>query len=148
MKMKKIAVLMSLVLMLFAMPLSAYAESVSPCAASAPPAAPNWKLTVSATSALVIEGTTAICASIVTGGSSVTSLTIEQYLQKEGFLWIYFSYDDTSEWKTTVNRNATSFNNEKSGLTRGTYRVKTIATLKTADGRSETITVYSDPVTI
>lgn len=146
--MKKIAMLMSLVFMLFAMPLTSYAESVSPCAASTQPATPNWKLTVDATGGLVIDGTTAECVSIITGLSSVTSITVEQYLQKEGFLWIYFSYDDTSEWKTTVNGKSVSFNNEKTGLTSGKYRVKTIATLKTASGQSETITFYSNVVTI
>ena len=146
--MKKIAVLMSLVLLLTAVPFTAYAESVSPYAASMPPATPNWKLTVEAVSGLVIKGTTATCFSTVTGGSSVTSITIEQYLQKEGFLWIYFSYDADSEWETVVSGNITNVYNYKSGLTSGKYRLKTIATLKTADGRSETITVYSDPVEI
>ncbi|MCH5203652.1 MAG: hypothetical protein J1F03_02835 [Oscillospiraceae bacterium] len=146
--MKKIAVFMSLVLMLFSMPLTTYAESVAPCAASAPPATPNWKLGVSVTSGLVINGTDATCFSIVAGASSVTSITVEQYLQKEGFLWIYYSYDADSEWETTVSGNTASIYNYKSGLTSGKYRLKTIATLKTASGQTETITSYSDPVEI
>ena len=146
--MKKIAVFMSLVLVLLSMPLTAYAESVTPYAASTP-AVPNWSITVDVISSLHYDGTTATCVSTVTGGSSVTSITVEQYLQKEGFLWIYYSYDSDSEWKTTVNKNwANVYNYYTFGLTSGNYRLKTIATLKTADGRSETITVYSDILTI
>ena len=146
--MKKLAVLMTLVVMLFAMPLAAYAEQPATPYAASMPATPNWDLAISAGSDLYIDGTTATCISTITGGSSVTSITIEQTLQKEGFLWIYSKYDDGSVWTTTVNKKGTSFTNEKSGLESGKYRVKSVFTLNTSTGKSEKITIYSDPVKI
>lgn len=145
--MKKIAVILTLALMLCSMPMTVFAESAESYAASTP-ATPNWTLTVSARSSLYIDSTTVTCTSVVTGGSSVTKITVTQTLQKEGFLWIYYTYDDDSEWSTFTYNNIIHASNNKTGLTSGKYRLKSVFTLKSADGRSETITVYSDPIVI
>lgn len=49
---------------------------------------------------LCISGSTASCESRVTGDSAET-ITAEQYLQKQGILWIWSTYDD-AEWTETV----------------------------------------------
>ena len=143
--MKKIAVLMTLVLMLCAMPLTVFAsEPVAPCAAANPPAAPNWDYAINIISNLCFDGTTMYCESSVTGATSVTSITIEQTLQKQGFFWIWSKYDNDSVWTTTANKNTALAANKKTGIESGDYRLKTVATLKTASGKSEKITVYSE----
>ncbi|MCH5196724.1 MAG: hypothetical protein J1F28_08415 [Oscillospiraceae bacterium] len=152
--MKKIAVLMTMVLLICALPLTAYAEAdelyletAAPYAASMPPATPDWTLAADIISALDIDGTTATCTSLVTADTVVTCIEIERTLQVEGFLWIWSTYKNTV-WKSYIYDNSALVSNDKPGLTSGTYRLKTVVTLKTASGKSETITIYSDPVTI
>lgn len=147
--MKKIAVLMTLVLMLCAMPLTAFAAGpVAPYAASNPPATPNWDLTATASSTLYPDGNDVTCSSIITGDTVVTSITIEQTLQKQGLFWIWAKPDNDSEWSTTVYKNGALFSNEKTGLESGKYRLKSVFTLKTDSGKSEKITIYSEIVVI
>lgn len=146
--MKKIAVLMSLVLMLVAMPLTAFAEQpVAPYAASMP-ATPNWDYAADALSLLYFDGTTMTCISKITAFTNVTSITIEQTLQKQGALWIWSKYDKESEWTETVYDSSARVCNEKTDLESGKYRLKSVFTLKTDSGKSEKITIYSETVVI
>ena len=147
--MKKLAVLVSLVLALFAIPLTAFAEQPASPYAAGTPAVPNWDLTVKASSTLYPEGDDDVtCVSIVTGAPSVTSITVEQTLEVPGILWFWKTYDNDSEWTKTVEDNATSVYNYKYDLESGKYRLKSVFTLETASGKSETITVYSETITI
>lgn len=50
------------------------------------------------------------------------------------------------EWSKTTNGGSASLTNKVYKLPSGTYRVKTVFTV-TADGSTETITVYSDKKT-
>lgn len=77
------------------------------------------------------------------GDPNVVEITAEQYLQKQGFLWIWSTYDG-AEWTKTVYTNTLSMSNTKTGLSSGKYRLKTIFTLTGKQGETETITVYSD----
>ncbi len=95
----------------------------------------NW-------TALTISGSKATCKSSVKSGTAV-KITGEQYLQKQGFLWIWSTYDN-AEWTETVNLNNITMLNTKSGLSSGTYRLKTVFKLTDKQGKTETITVYSD----
>lgn len=95
---------------------------------------------------LSIDGSTASCKSNATSDSAVT-ITAEQYLQKQGFLWIWSTYDG-AEWTKTVDTNAILMSNTKSGLTSGKYRLKTVFTLTDQNGKTETIKVYSEEVTV
>ena len=95
---------------------------------------------------LSINGSTATCKSIANSNSAV-KITAEQYLQKQGFLWIWSTYDG-AEWTKTVNAPTISMSNTKSGLTSGKYRLKTIFTLTDKNGKTETITVYSNEKTV
>ena len=55
---------------------------------------------------------------------------------------------DGARWTKTVNIKTISVSNIKSELSSGTYRLKSIFTLTSLDGKSETITVYSEEKTI
>ena len=142
--MKKIAVLMTLVFMLCAMPLTAFAaEPVAPYAANNPPATPNWTYTANMLSELYYEGTTMSCISSVTGLSNVTSITIEQTLQKQGLFWTWSKYDDAA-WTETINHSWALISNDKIVLESGKYRLKTVAKVTSNTGKSEKITIYSE----
>lgn len=95
------------------------------------------------TSVLIVNGTTATCMSTCHGDSEVVKIVGEQYLQKEGFLWIWTTYDG-AEWKETAYSDKLSMTNTKTGLTDGKYRLKSVFTLTYREGKTETITVYSD----
>lgn len=117
---------------------------VTQAAAAAEPysiVSPLYEIADDARSNLNISGSTASCTSIITYSSAV-KITAEQYLQKQGFLWIWTTYDG-AEWTKTVNDSSIAVANSKSGLTKGKYRLKTIFTLTDKNGKSEKITVYS-----
>lgn len=103
---------------------------------------PLYEIADETRSVLQISGSTAYCKSTVIQSSAV-KITAEQYLQKQGFLWLWSTYDD-AEWTKTVNMSSISMSNTKSGLGSGKYRLKTVFTLTDKQGKTETITVYSD----
>lgn len=108
---------------------------------------PYYELAMDAKSHLYINGTTATCVSDISGLSNVVKVVIDQYLQKQGFLWIWSTYDG-AEWSETVYSDSNAVINTKSGLTSGNYRLKSIFTLTDKNGKTETITVYSGEVTV
>lgn len=91
---------------------------------------------------LRINTFSAYCTSSVNNSSAV-KITAKQYLQKQGFLWIWTTYD-SAEWTKTVYTNTLAMSNTKTGLSSGKYRLKTVFTLTDKQGETETITVYSD----
>ena len=147
--MKKIAVLMTLVLMLCVMPLTAFAaEPASPYAAPNPPATPNWKYTWDIVSYLAYEGTTMTCVSVITAFDEVTSIKVEQTLQKQGLFWVWAKPDKDSEWTTIVYDFVADVYNYKTVTESGRYRLKTVVTVTNEDGKSEKITIYSEELEI
>ena len=104
-------------------------------------------MAANASSDLSISGTTATCVSRVNGLSGVVKITVNQYLQKQGFLWIWTTYDG-AEWTETVSSDSLFVSNTKTGLTSGNYRLKSVFTLTDKNGKTETITVYSGEVTV
>ena len=100
-----------------------------------------------ATSVLYINGAAATCKSEVSGYPDVTKIIAVQTLEKQGFLWIWGTYDSTTWTKTVYSKNLT-MSNTKSGLASGKYRLKTVYTLTDKQGKTETITVYSDEKTV
>lgn len=92
-------------------------------------------------SVLSISGTTATCISTADGENTV-SITVTQTLQKRGFLWIWGNVDGAS-WSRTVNGSSIRLSNTKSGLSNGTYRVKSVFKLTDTNGKTETVTIYS-----
>ncbi len=103
---------------------------------------PLYEIAGSEYSELNIIGTTAECISYASGDNAV-KITATQYLQKQGFLWIWSTYDG-AEWTKTVYSNVLTMSNTKTGLSGGRYRLKTNFTLTDKNGETETITVYSD----
>lgn len=134
---KVISILMSL-LMCFSLSVTASAKTVSTSIVQ-----PYYEKAVDAWSNLSISGTTATYKSDVMGDSDVVKIVAEQYLQKQGFLWIWTTYDG-AEWTKTVYSNTLTMSNTKTGLSSGKYRLKTVFTLTDSQGETETITVYSD----
>ena len=118
---------------------SAYAETTNSLVESE--VTPAYEIASSVMSNLNISGTTAYCTSSATTIDAV-SITVEQTLQKQGFLWLWYGVDDAN-WITTVNKNAISVDHTKSGLSSGKYRLKSVFTFKDKNGKSETVTVYS-----
>lgn len=98
-------------------------------------------------SVLTFSGTTATCKSSFYDTVTYSSITAVQSLEKDGLLWTWSTVG--GEWtKTVTNTSSLSFTNTKSGLASGTYRVKTVFTVVTKDGATETVTVYSSEKTI
>lgn len=98
-------------------------------------------------SELYLVGTQAQCVSRADGVNAV-KITVEQTLQKySGWFWIWDNVDGAS-WTRTENKNSVRLSNTKSGLTSGTYRVKSVFTLTDKNGKTETITVYSGEKTV
>ncbi len=91
---------------------------------------------------LRISASYAYCTGLANSSKAV-KITAEQYLQKQGFLWIWTTYD-SAEWTKTKYTNTLTMSNTKTGLSSGKYRLKTIFTLTDKNGETETITVYSD----
>lgn len=107
---------------------------------------PLYEIVNDTTSRLTISGTTATCKSTATG-DLIQSITAEQTLQKYWGLWIWNEVDNAS-WTKTVNGSSISMSNTKSGLDSGTYRLQTEFTVTTSDGKTETVTVYSEEKTV
>lgn len=104
---------------------------------------PAYEYADSVSSRIYISEKTATCRSDA-DGCNVVSITVEQTLEKHsGWFWIWNSVDGAN-WTKTVNLNSISMSNTKSGLSSGTYRLKSVFTLTSSSGKTETITVYSD----
>lgn len=102
---------------------------------------PRYSYTISTTSVLTTSGKSATCESSITANFEVTKIVINQYLQKKsGSSW---GTVPNGSWTKTVNTFVGSAENTKSSLSSGTYRLKTVFTVTTKTGQSETVTVYS-----
>ena len=95
-----------------------------------------------ASSSLPISSNTARCDSSYEGNSDVVQISAQQTLQKYWGLWIWNDVEGAS-WSDTTSGRIFSLHNTKSGLSNGTYRIKTTFTLTNKQGKTETITVYS-----
>lgn len=136
--MRKVISMLMCLLLCFSFSVTASAKTIPTNTAQ-----PYYEMVSKAESKLSINDTTATCESILRGDPDVVKIVAEQYLQKQGFLWIWSTYDD-AEWTKTVYTNSLAMSNTKTGLSSGKYRLKTIFTLTDKQGETETITVYSD----
>ncbi len=102
----------------------------------------TYEIANSPDSTLSIVGRTAYCVSSTTG-TNTASITVTQTLQKYWGLWIWNDVKD-AEWTEQAARNSICLSTSKSGLENGKYRVKSVFTLIDKNGKSETITIYSD----
>ena len=78
-----------------------------------------------------------------TGGINAVSITVTQTLQKHKVLWFWDDVKGAS-WTDTNAYNFFCLSNSKSGLDSGTYRVESVFNLTDKNGKTETITIYSD----
>ncbi len=93
-----------------------------------------------ASSELTISGTSAECYSQATGTSSVTQIIGDMYLMK------YSSssgWQDIDAWRLQQSGNYYSNTKTKTGLSSGSYRLRTEFEVKTSSGATETVTAYS-----
>lgn len=105
----------------------------------------RYSYTTSATSTLYISSGTAACKSKARGKASATKIEAVQYLEKKsGGKW-YVVTDGT--WTDSVNDSLLIVSNNKSGLTSGTYRVRTVFTVYSGS-KSEKVEAISTEVTI
>lgn len=89
---------------------------------------------------LAISNTTGTCTSRATG-DNVKSITATQTLQKKsGSSWTAVS---GANWTKKTPISSLYMSNSKSGLSNGTYRLKTVFKQTNTSGQTETITVYS-----
>jgi hypothetical protein len=94
------------------------------------------------TSTLNISSKNAICCSTVQGKTnSITKIIVTQTLQKKS----NSTWSDVTSWSKTVNASGARFNNTKSSIGSGTYRVKTVAKVYSGSNY-ETVTAYSTTV--
>lgn len=141
---KILAMLLGGLMLCSSLTVSAYAEATSAVVESE--IAPAYEIASNAQSSLIFSGTTAYCTSNA-GGFDAVSITVEQTLQKQGFLWMWYKVDGAS-WTKTLNKDSISLSNTKSSLSSGKYRLKSVFTFTDKNGKSETITVYSNEKSI
>ena len=102
--------------------------------------------TKTVTSTLTLSGSTANCSSTVVGSSGVTTkIVITQSLQKKNSSGSWTNSKTATS--NAINSYKGSFSKSYSGLAKGTYRVKTTATVY-AGNKSETVTSYSSTKTV
>lgn len=105
----------------------------------------EYQLAVDVMSELSISGTTATCVSEVIGITGVTYISVTQTLQKKQGL--SFNNVSGASWSTSTFFGNLLFENTKSDLLSGTYRVKSVFTIKKGS-TTETITSYSNEATV
>lgn len=91
-----------------------------------------------AKSELTISGTSAECYSKATGDSSVTQIIGDMYLMK----YTSSGWQDIDAWRLQVGGRYYSNTKTKTGLSSGSYRLRTEFTVTARTG-SETVTTYS-----
>ncbi len=142
---KSFALLLSAFMMLSCTGVSASAEAATYIANDE--IAPAYEYADIAESMLYISSNAAECISSCTSSSDIVQITVEQTLQKFWGLWVWNDVDGAS-WTVTERGSSISAVNTKSRLTSGTYRVKSVFTLTSSSGETETITIYSEEKTI
>lgn len=106
---------------------------------------PMYEIARSPQSVLTCIGSQATCCSDARG-MNTSSITATQTLQKrQDNAWTAV---DGASWTSTVSTSSISIQNTKSGLASGTYRLKTVFNLTDKDGKTETVTVYSEEKTV
>lgn len=137
---KILAILFTGMVLCTGLSVSAYAETTYLLNNSG--VAPAYEKAYNVQSNLSISGYTAYCTSETYCADTVVSITVEQTLQKQGFLWLWSDVKDAN-WTTTKNMNAVTFRNTKTGLSESKYRLKSVFTITDKYGKTETITEYS-----
>lgn len=142
---RKIALVLSAVMLCSSVSIPASAKEVSTIIENE--VAPAYVNARKVENTLTISSATASCVSKCTGFSDIVQISVEQTLQKFWGLWIWNDVDGAS-WSSTENGNVITLVKSKSGLSSGTYRLKSVFTLTSSSGKTETITIYSGEKTV
>ena len=130
MQIKRImALVLSFLIISSVVTVNAYAEDLSPIVEGEDVS--EYVNVQSISNTLTISSTTAYCDSICTGFSNVVRITAVQTIQKFWGLWIWDSVDGGC-WTDSVNSASIGVSHNKSGLTSGTYRLKTDFSITTS----------------
>lgn len=133
------------VIMTIMLSFACFGSTVSASAAqSVPDVSPYYTYANKYSSELTITGTTAKCVSSATGISSVTSIVVNQTLQKKTSSG---TWQTVTHWNETDTGYVASTTNYKYSLSSGTYRLKTQFTFLTSTG-FENVTAYSTEKTV
>lgn len=129
--MKKIILIAIVGIVLFVFGITAYAEAMPFVLGSS-----------KRESILMINGTTATCTSKYTASDdAVSEVVITQSLERHCYLWVWETVG--GEWSTSSDGSSISFTNTVSGLSSGTYRVKTVFDVTGTNGEKGSTTLYS-----
>lgn len=138
---KRIASLLAVVILCLNFSVVSYADTVTVTSLDQGVSS-AYEIASSCRADLTIQNCTAYCTSAAEG-TVAESITVTQTLQKHWGLWIWNDVKDAS-WSKHINGSSVCLSNSKSGLDSGTYRVKSVFTLTDKNGKTETLTVYSD----
>ena len=87
-----------------------------------------------------------LISAFTTADTSVVQVDITQSLEKHAYFW---TWDNVGGYSfKSVLGHISNFTNYRTGLASGTYRVRSEFTAYLDDGRSETVVVYSNELTI
>ena len=140
---KAISVLAALIMAASAMATTSYAETIHDYS-DAGIIHLQYVLANSCGSDLTINNGTATLESYAVGKASVTKIYAVQTLEKKsGLRWTA-----SAAFSNSSNRNRITLSNTKIGLNSGTYRIKAVFKLTSGDGKTETVTAYSNEITI
>lgn len=139
------ALVLSAIIISSTFTVKSYAEDISPFVED--DIVLEYENVLDASSTLSIVGQTAYCDSTCSGYSNVVRISATITLQKFWGLWLW---NDVSgaEWTKSENGNYIGLSKTKSGLSTGTYRLKSVFTVTTSGGQTETITVFSPEKTV
>lgn len=141
MKFKKVvALVLSALAISSTFSVSSYAENLSPIIDEE--IVLEYETARDLSNSLTISSSIAYCDSVCTGFNNVVQISVTQTLQKFWGLWIWNDIEG-AEWSDSKSSNYISLFSTKGGLSSGTYRLKSVFTLTTSNGGTETITIYS-----
>ena len=107
----------------------------------------DYAIFISASSNMTAYGSTLTCTSVASA-SNVSAITATQTIEVySGYLWLWSAVPGI-QWTQSSTYSPISMTNTASGMSSGTYRLKTDFTVTTKSGKSENCTVYSSEVTI
>ena len=143
MRVKKIlASIMSAVMLCSTVSVSSFADITTQAVVDE--VSPAYESAHSVERMLYITSNSAECSSDCDGLSNVVQISVEQTLEKySGWFWIWNKVENAN-WISTNSGSYISVSNTRSGLTSGTYRLKSVFKLTNSSGKTETITIYSD----
>ena len=143
---KLISVLLSVVLTLSAFSSTAYAAANNNVGGGI---SPMYSSSDTLLSSLSFSGKTATCRSVLVLYANEKWISITQALEKQSSSGSWQTVTGASWSITSANGNTSYiFSNSKAVTASGKYRVKSVFVIESISGKRETVTVYSNAVSI